>query len=152
MSTFEDILNKRYIFLGGKGGVGKTSSSCSLALKLSELDRKILLISTDPAHNLSDAFGQKFNNNPQKVNNTDNLYCLEIDPEVSLEKLLEKDSNNITLTELSVDNSIDKNKNPSNSKKLKKLLSACPGIDEAVTFLMLVKNKINQLKFESIQK
>lgn len=44
-----------FIFIGGKGGVGKTSVSSATALWLAEQGKKTLIVSTDPAHSLSDS-------------------------------------------------------------------------------------------------
>lgn len=77
--TLED---KKLIFVGGKGGTGKSTSSSAIALHLSEmakqreLGEKILLFSTDPAHSISDSFNIKIGDTPTKI--TDNLDAIEI--------------------------------------------------------------------------
>lgn len=49
---------RKYYMLGGKGGVGKTSCAASLAVKFANSGHPTIVVSTDPAHSLSDSFAQ----------------------------------------------------------------------------------------------
>ncbi|CAD7939741.1 unnamed protein product [Amoebophrya sp. A120] len=79
----------KFVFVGGKGGVGKTTTSSALAAQLSK-DKKILLVSTDPAHSTGDAWQQKFGGEPTGVKGMPNLDVLELDPKTALSKELTK--------------------------------------------------------------
>lgn len=62
-SGFDEMVSgtkRKYYMLGGKGGVGKTSCAASLAVKFANNGHPTLVVSTDPAHSLSDSFAQVY--------------------------------------------------------------------------------------------
>lgn len=67
----------RVILYTGKGGVGKTCVAATTALKLANEGKQVMIISTDQAHSLGDAFDRNLNCTPTKI--TDNLEAMEID-------------------------------------------------------------------------
>jgi len=79
---------RRYVFFGGKGGVGKTTASGAYAVKCAKQGVRTLLVSTDPAHSTRDLFDQAFDDDPQPVEGYENLDVMEIDPEAEVEEYL----------------------------------------------------------------
>lgn len=73
-----------FVFVGGKGGVGKTSISAATAIWMAEQGKKTLVVSTDPAHSLSDSLEAPIGNSPTFI--MSNLYAVEIDPEIAMEQ------------------------------------------------------------------
>ena len=128
-------LNK-ILFIGGKGGVGKSTSAAAVAWKLAKEDKKTLLISTDPAHNLGDIFSQKIGANTQKI--TDNLYALEIDPETETTKYINSVKENIKGT---VQSSMIEEVN-----RQLDTAKASPGADESALFDKLISIIIEEEK------
>lgn len=71
------VADRRVIFVGGKGGVGKTTTSAALALRLADGGRNVLVVSTDPAHSLGDVFDRPIGAEPKGL--APRLTGLEID-------------------------------------------------------------------------
>ncbi|EHQ36331.1 arsenical pump-driving ATPase [Methanoplanus limicola] len=73
----------RFIFFSGKGGVGKSTMSCATAVWLARNGYRTLLVTTDPAPNLSDIFGQKIGHRITEINGVENLSAIEINPDAA---------------------------------------------------------------------
>jgi len=78
----------KFVFFGGKGGVGKTTCSASFAWLCAQKGKKTLAVSTDPAHSLGDIFETSLG--PEINEIQENLYGLEIDPGQESKKYIEK--------------------------------------------------------------
>ncbi len=76
----------KYIFFGGKGGVGKTVMAGAAALWFAEQGKKTLLASTNPVHSLSSMLGQDVFGRHSPVQGTTNLFAYEIDTKDTIEK------------------------------------------------------------------
>jgi len=87
MSQFmKDHPQLKYIFFGGKGGVGKTVMAGAAALWSAKQGRKTLLASTNPVHSLSNLFAQDVFGKPAVVCDEENCYAFEIDTRETIER------------------------------------------------------------------
>jgi arsenite-transporting ATPase len=75
----------RHLFFTGKGGVGKTSLACGVALGLADEGKHVLLVSTDPASNLDEMLGVALSDTPTPVPGAASLSAMNIDPEAAAE-------------------------------------------------------------------
>lgn len=71
------LVEKKVLFFGGKGGVGKTTCASAMALAASRAGRRVLLVSTDPAHSTGDIFERPIGPEPVRLGPT--LHAMEID-------------------------------------------------------------------------
>lgn len=76
---------EKFVFFGGKGGVGKTTVSSAYALKCARAGLETLIVSTDPAHSTADVFDQEFDDEPRPVAGHERLSAMEIDPDEEVE-------------------------------------------------------------------
>ncbi|ELZ15773.1 arsenite-activated ATPase ArsA [Natrinema thermotolerans DSM 11552] len=82
------------IFYGGKGGVGKTTCAAATALRLADAGRETLVVSTDPAHSLSDSLETDLGPEPRELEAeaagidaaSGSLWAVEIDPDARKER------------------------------------------------------------------
>lgn len=121
-------LHKRIVFIGGKGGVGKSTSAAAIAWKHAKEGRKTLLVSTDPAHNLGDIFEETIGGRIKKVSS--HLDVLEIDPEQETTAYINSVKENMKgIVQPSMINEVNRQLDTA---------KASPGADEAALFNKLI--------------
>ncbi|KZF19045.1 ATPase get3 [Xylona heveae TC161] len=141
--TLQSILDQktlRWIFVGGKGGVGKTTTSCALAIQLAKARKSVLLISTDPAHNLSDAFNQKFGKDARLIEGFTNLSAMEIDPNGSIQDVLAAGGEGVDEAMAGMGGM---------GNMMQDLAFSIPGVDEAMSFAEVLK-QVKSMSYEVI--
>ena len=121
----------RLLLFGGKGGVGKTTTSTSTAVGLADSGLKVLLVSSDPAHSTSDSLGVKLGPVPTQVEGVPGLWGLELDPEARISDHIPK------LTE-SLGPMLGGQDPELNASEM-----VLPGLDEAMAFDELLKHLEN---------
>ncbi len=129
------------IFVGGKGGVGKTTVACSLGVFLSERF-KTLVISTDPAHSVSDSLTQPIGDAITKVHHTSQLFALEINAEKLYREFLAEHRNQLKRL-------MDTTTNLDEEDIDMMLETTIPGLDE-VMGLKVVTDYATQGNFEKV--
>jgi arsenite-transporting ATPase len=80
------LAGRRIVYVGGKGGVGKTTVAASVALRFADRGQRVLVVSTDPAHSLGDVFQMQIGARPREL--APNLRGLELDPDARLDEYL----------------------------------------------------------------
>ena len=120
----------KLILFGGKGGVGKTSCAVATALALSE-NFKTLLISTDPAHSVSDCLEQEIGFKVVHIEGTKNLSAIEVIADDALAVF--KDAHQKELKKL-----LDTSTNLDNEDIDQMMTLSIPGIDEVMSFKTII--------------
>ena len=80
----------KFYFFSGKGGVGKTSMAAASAVYFANKGKKTLIITTDPASNLADVFEQKIGHKITPINEVENLFAMELDPDIATAEYKER--------------------------------------------------------------
>ena len=75
-----------YVLYGGKGGVGKTTMAAATGLASAAGGVRTLVVSTDPAHSLSDTYETEIPAEPARIREEIPLYAAEIDPDAAMEE------------------------------------------------------------------
>lgn len=119
-----DLLKKRILFFGGKGGVGKTTCASAMALAAAKQGKRVLLVSTDPAHSTSDIFERPFSKEETEI--YPGLVGIEVDADYEARRYID-----------TVKEQIARLFSPSILKEAQRqieLVSTMPGVEEVALF------------------
>ena len=83
------VVQTKYLFFTGKGGVGKTSTACATAVYLADHGKRVLLVSTDPASNLQDVFSLALDRKGTEIPQAPGLFVANLDPVKAAEEYRE---------------------------------------------------------------
>ena len=143
----------RLLLFGGKGGVGKTTSSASTAVWLADSGLKVLLVSSDPAHSTSDSLGVELGSEPTAVEGVPGLFGLELNPEAKLSTFMPKLGESLSGISTSPFASLGglggmfdqsaKDEMASIKEEVDQSELVLPGLDEAIAFDELLKHVEN---------
>ena len=143
----------RLLLFGGKGGVGKTTSSASTAVWLADSGLKVLLVSSDPAHSTSDSLGVELGSEPTAVEGVPGLFGLELNPEAKLSTFMPKLGESLSGMSTSPFASLGglggmfdqsaKDEMASIKEEVDQSELVLPGLDEAIAFDELLKHVEN---------
>lgn len=130
------------IFIGGKGGVGKTTTAAALAAKFAEKQQKTLIVSTDPAHSLGDVFATSLKNaassNNKPIALSAYLDALELDPDSIIDEHFAR-----------VERTISSYANPDMMPKIKEhlqLSKSAPGAQEAAMLEAICRYLVDSIE------
>jgi len=121
----------KLILFGGKGGVGKTTTSAAVAMWTASQGLNTLVVSSDPAHSLGDSFGQQLGHVPTPLAGIENLWAVEMDPRQTMAELAPKLTEALAnpLKSLGFDEGLEMSGDD----------MMLPGLDEALAFDFLLR-------------
>ncbi len=123
---------RQWTFVGGKGGVGKTTLAAALAVEIADAGDEVLVLSTDPAHSLGDALASDLGSAPSVISGVPHLRALEVDAERERSSFLQ--SNRQSLLSVIERGTYLENEDIGGFMDL-----ALPGMDELAALLQLLR-------------
>lgn len=130
------LKNTPILFIGGKGGVGKTTTAATLAVRFASQGQRTLLISTDPAHSLGDIFSAQLRHSKTALHKY--LDVIELNPDIIIDQHFAQ-----------VERTISGYTNPEMMPKIQahlKLSKSAPGAQEAAMLESICKHLVEAIE------